>query len=81
MTCWKKIDVAFVEGVTRDFNVNLDKTVLCEDEIILIVGPNHKWVKEGRIRPFELLNDRMIMREEVSGTRKIVEQALSEKLS
>jgi len=42
------------------------------DTITLIVSANHRWALRKSIEPSELLEEKMIMREETSGTRRVV---------
>ena len=42
------------------------------DMITLIVPAHHRWALRKRIKPEELLEERIIMREETSGTRRVV---------
>jgi DNA-binding transcriptional LysR family regulator len=48
------------------------------DQVILIVSPAHPWAKRGRIKPQELPETNFILREETSGTRRVLEQGLAE---
>lgn len=47
-----------------------------EDSIILIVHPEHPWAAFGSAHPDDLLDQPMIVREETSGTREAVAEAL-----
>lgn len=47
---------------------------LFDDRIFLIVPANHPWAAYGKATPDDLLDQRMIMREEVSGTCETVTQ-------
>jgi DNA-binding transcriptional LysR family regulator len=42
------------------------------DTITLIVPPNHRWAFRKRIDPSELVEEPLILREETSGTRRVV---------
>jgi DNA-binding transcriptional LysR family regulator len=42
------------------------------DQITLIAPYNHRWAKRKMITPEEILEERIILREETSGTRKMV---------
>ncbi len=50
-----------------------------QDEMILIVHPNHPWAKSGIIDISELKTEVMILREHGSGTRRTLEKKLEEK--
>ncbi len=48
------------------------------DEVILIVSANHPWASYRQIYPDDLLNEPLIMREELSGTREVLLNGLRE---
>ena len=50
-----------------------------EDELYLVVPPKHPWANRSSVQLKELLNEPFIMREQGSGSRKIMEQALQVK--
>lgn len=54
----------------------IDCQPLFEDRIILIVPAEHPWAKFGRATPDDLLDQRLILREELSGTCETVMQGL-----
>ncbi|WP_156288959.1 LysR family transcriptional regulator [Oceanobacillus salinisoli] len=74
----RKIDLCFIEGDIQ--HSNLSKKIVTEDEIILVVAPDHPWVKKKNIVSRNLLEERFIRREETSATRKIIENHLAEKI-
>jgi DNA-binding transcriptional LysR family regulator len=47
-----------------------------EDELVLVVGPEHPWAGAGRIDPAALAHVRLIAREAGSGTRQVYESEL-----
>jgi DNA-binding transcriptional LysR family regulator len=55
---------------------DLDCMPLFEDRIYLIVPGNHPWAAYGRALPDDLLDQKVIMREEISGTCETVMQGL-----
>jgi len=55
---------------------DLECIPLFEDRIFLIVPVNHPWAEYGQALPDDLLDQRVIMREEVSGTCETVMQGL-----
>lgn len=69
-----EIDIALVEGTVKNSDFMIEK--FAEDELILIAPFNHHWKKRKMIDIEELLNEKIILREENSGTRLIVEEAL-----
>ncbi|MCK5606068.1 LysR family transcriptional regulator [Candidatus Pacearchaeota archaeon] len=50
-----------------------------EDELVVIVNPQHKWAKRGAIELKELLKENIIIREDGSGTREVLKNFLSSK--
>ena len=55
---------------------NLEYAHFFSDEIILIVPANHKWAKYGQIYPDDILDEPILLREETSGTRDVLFNAL-----
>lgn len=53
-------------------DVNLDSQRFFYDTITVIVPPDHRWAGRRFIEPGELLEEPIIIREETSGTRRIV---------
>jgi DNA-binding transcriptional LysR family regulator len=48
------------------------------DELVLAVFPGHAWASRGIIEPEELMREPFILREQGSGTRMVMKQALEE---
>ena len=48
------------------------------DSIVLITPKDHPWASRESIRPSELLQEQIIMREETSGTRRVLLSALAQ---
>lgn len=68
------IDIGIVEGdVTRQ---KLKVERLIQDELVVIVSPQHPWAKKKEISIFEVTKEPFIIREEGSGTRQIIEKYL-----
>jgi DNA-binding transcriptional LysR family regulator len=55
---------------------DLECTPLFEDQIFMIVPVNHPWAAFGKALPDDLLDQKIIMREEISGTCETVMQGL-----
>lgn len=55
---------------------DLECVPLFEDRIYLIVPANHPWAAYGRATPDDLLDQKVIMREEISGTCETVLESL-----
>ena len=60
-------------------NAKLEYRKLAADEIVLVVGPNHRWSNRDFITLDELRDEPFISREHGSGTRAVTEQALKNK--
>ncbi len=68
------IDFAFVEAEV-DMN-EIKSEEIWKDELILITNPKHRWGDLSEIDESELKNEKFILREEGSGTRKVFEAAM-----
>lgn len=69
-----KIDFAFVEGPVYSDEIIVEE--FCNDELTFIAPPDHPWAKDRRIKLKDVEKEKIIMREEGSGTREVVENAL-----
>jgi len=56
---------------------NLCAKSIAQDELTLVVAPEHEFAQKKRIKPCELCGQPLIVRESGSGSRRCVEQALS----
>lgn len=57
---------------TENADPSLEAQEFFRDTISLIVPANHRWTVQKSITPEEILEEKIIMREETSGTRKVV---------
>ena len=69
-----RIDIGLVEGDVPKQGIEVEK--LLEDELVLIMHPDHLWVKRKNISVSELLTQPVILREDGSGTRQMIEKHL-----
>ena len=69
------IEIGLTEGVTS--TEHLTAEVFHEDELVAIAVPSHPLVKQRRVTARELCRQPFVLREEGSGTRAVVEQALA----
>ncbi|MFJ2258822.1 LysR family transcriptional regulator [Streptomyces sp. NPDC087844] len=68
-------DLGFVEGVS--VAAGLDSVVIAHDRLIVVTGPGHPWARRRRaLGAAELGATPLILREEGSGTRQVLEAAL-----
>lgn len=69
-------DVGFVEGATGPHG--LQTRVVGGDRLVLVVDPRHRWARRSRPVPAgELAATPLVMREQGSGTREVVEAGLA----
>jgi len=73
----REVSLGFIEGPAMRRDVRTE--VFLEDEIVLMVPPAHEWSERGFIEPEELKQERLVMRERGSGTRRVVEMALQKR--
>ncbi len=75
----KLLDGDIQVGVlSREINdENLDLQEFFRDKIVLVVPANHRWASRKLIEPAELLEEPFIIREETSGTRRVLLSELS----
>jgi DNA-binding transcriptional LysR family regulator len=69
-----EVSLGFIEGPPLRRDVRTE--VFLEDEIVLMAPPAHEWSERGFVEPEELKQERLLMRERGSGTRRVVEMAL-----
>ncbi|MEU3094311.1 LysR family transcriptional regulator [Streptomyces sp. NPDC006967] len=68
-------DVGFVEGLTVP--AGLDSAVIAHDRLIVVTAPSHVWARRRRpLAARELAATPLILREEGSGTRQVLDAAL-----
>lgn len=70
------LQLGFVE--TPNVPVRLNSQVVQEDELVVVVAPNHDWsVRTGRISLRELAETALVVREAGSGTREALHEVLA----
>lgn len=72
----RRLDIGFTEGFVD--HEELDVDVFLRDELIAVVAPEHSLARSKRLGMAELARHPCIMREPGSGTRAVVERALSD---
>lgn len=70
----RQVALGFIEGPALRRDVRAE--VFLEDEIVLMVPPAHEWTEGASVEPAELKDERLLMRERGSGTRRVVEMSL-----
>jgi DNA-binding transcriptional LysR family regulator len=72
----RDIDIGLTEGLTE--HAELESTVFLYDQLIVVVSPRHPLAQAKALPVSELSRYPCVMREQGSGTRAVVEKALSE---
>jgi DNA-binding transcriptional LysR family regulator len=54
----------------------LSAEMLCPDELLLVVGRDHRWAKASSVSVRDIEQERLILREHSSGTRIFIEEKL-----
>ncbi|GAA3773409.1 LysR family transcriptional regulator [Streptomyces chiangmaiensis] len=68
-------DLGFVEGLSVP--AGLDETVVAHDRLIVVTAPGHPWARRrGPLSAAELASTPLVLREEGSGTRQVLDAAL-----
>lgn len=69
-------DMGFVEGLAVPDG--LDGVVVAHDRLVIVAAPSHPWARRrGRLDPAELAATPLVLRERGSGTRQVLDAALS----
>ncbi|AAO35781.1 LysR family transcriptional regulator [Clostridium tetani] len=71
-----EIELGVIEGGFS--KEKIEYTKFKEDELVLVVSPNHKFADKNFVNIEEILQDKLILREDGSGTRQIFEEHLIE---
>jgi DNA-binding transcriptional LysR family regulator len=70
------LDFGLVEGDASTFPQDLVVEKFAYDELVLVVSPRHQWSKCTIVQPAELAEDVLLLREQGSGIREVVERGL-----
>jgi DNA-binding transcriptional LysR family regulator len=71
-----KADLGFVEGIRTP--AGLSGTVVASDRLVVVVAPRHPWARRRTgVTAEELAGTPLILREEGSGTREVLDRALA----
>lgn len=69
------IDLGLVEGPVEHKDIIMERFM--EDELVIIAPTNHPWQDEKEIDIDDVRKESIILREQGSGTRKVIEDTLS----
>jgi len=72
-----RLDFGLVERDPAELPIGLEYETLTSDELILVVSPRHPWSVLPTIKPEELRDGVLILREPGSGHREAIEHAFS----
>jgi DNA-binding transcriptional LysR family regulator len=70
-----RADLGFVEG--PEIGDDLDSQVVARDRLVVVVAPGHAWARRRSVHAARLIDTPLISREEGSGTREILDRALT----
>jgi DNA-binding transcriptional LysR family regulator len=73
-----RADIGLVEGDISALPSELAVEVITSDELMLIIAPNHRWSRLQAVTPNLLGDKELILREQGSGTREVIERALQQ---
>lgn len=68
-------DIGLVEGDISALPPELAVEVITTDELVLVVAPTHRWNSLERVTPEMLETNELLLREQGSGTREVIERA------
>jgi LysR family transcriptional regulator, low CO2-responsive transcriptional regulator len=71
-----ELDFGLVAGPVEDPNLIAEPYL--DDELVVIVSPQHRFAREPIVYPGELRRETFLVREEGSGTQELMEQRLSQ---
>src|SRR5713226_5787579 len=70
------LDFGLVEGDPSTLPTGLFVEVFAQDELVLVVAPDHRWSRLGELNPEALREGELLLREQGSGIREVIEHAL-----
>lgn len=71
-----KLDFGLVESEPSSLPPGLQVEVFTYDELVLVVAPGHRWSGLQSLKPEALRNGELLLREQGSGIREVIEHAL-----
>jgi DNA-binding transcriptional LysR family regulator len=70
------LDFGLVEGDPSTLPPGLHVDVFAHDELVLVVAPDHRWSALDELSPELLREEELLLREQGSGIREVIEHAL-----
>ncbi|WP_165423277.1 LysR family transcriptional regulator [Ktedonosporobacter rubrisoli] len=71
------LDFGLVEGPPSALPSGLKVEVFAYDELILVVGSAHRWSQLQEVKPADLGEGELLLREQGSGVREVIEKGLA----
>lgn len=71
-----ELDFGLIEGDVSTLPPELSARVFARDTLILVVAPDHPWSQLCSLRPQDLMTDALLLREDGSAMRELLEQEL-----
>lgn len=72
------LDFGLVEGNPSTLPPGLKVDVFAHDNLVLVVAPDHHWSKQRLLKPEMLRDHELVMREQGSGIREVIEYAVQQ---
>jgi DNA-binding transcriptional LysR family regulator len=70
------LDFGLVEGDPSTLPAGLYVEVFAQDELVLVVAPDHRWSRLDELNPDALGEGELLLREQGSGIREVIEHTL-----
>jgi DNA-binding transcriptional LysR family regulator len=70
------LDFGLVEGDPTTLPAGLHVEVFAQDELVLVVAPDHRWSRLDELNSEALREGELLLREQGSGIREVIEHAL-----
>jgi DNA-binding transcriptional LysR family regulator len=70
------LDFGLVEGDPSTLPAGLSVEVFAQDELVLVVAPDHRWSRLDELNPDALGEGELLLREQGSGIREVIEHSL-----
>ncbi len=70
-----RADIGLIEGDRSALPAELAVEVVARDELVLIMAPDHRWSGLPAVTPAMLAESELLLREQGSGTREVIERA------
>ena len=70
------LDFGLVEGDPSTLPAGLSVEVFAQDELVLVVAPDHRWSRLDELNPDALGEGELLLREQGSGIREVIEHTL-----